>query len=46
VSKARRTLSGLLRKGKQALREKDANEAILAARQVLLCLHFFAVAQL
>ena len=36
-SQARRTLSGLLRKGKEALRENDAGEAVLAARQV--CAH-------
>ena len=31
---ARRTLSGLLRKGKEALRERDADEAVLTANQV------------
>jgi hypothetical protein len=34
---ARRTLSGLLRKGKEALRESDPGEAVLAAKQV--CAH-------
>ncbi len=34
MAQARRTLSGLLRKGKEALREKDADEATLTAKQV------------
>ncbi|CAL8470685.1 g10227 [Coccomyxa elongata] len=35
MAQARRTLSGLLRKGKEALRESDPSEAILAAKQAL-----------
>lgn len=40
-AQARRTLSGLLRKGKEALRESDPSEAILAAKQVRVvhCFH-------
>lgn len=37
---ARRTLSGLLRKGKEALRENDADEAILTAKQASLQIPF------
>ena len=39
-AQARRTLSGLLRKGKEGLRENDASEAILAAKQVRVTLVF------
>ena len=31
---ARRTLSGLLKQGKDALRQQDPDEAVLAAKQV------------
>lgn len=38
-AQARRTLSGLLRKGKEALRESDAGEAILAGKQARVPLY-------
>ena len=34
MPQARRTLSGLLKQGKDALRQQDPDEAVLAAKQV------------
>ena len=34
MAQARRTLSGLLKQGKDALRQQDPDEAVLAAKQV------------
>ena len=41
---ARRTLSGLLKQGKDALRQQDPDEAILAAKQVPLPFHLKGIA--